>query len=249
MRGILPCSVFIWKRTETSKQKDDLLLNGIKLENKIEFEYLMGLGAEWGSHRESAHPHCGNYTAICEWKFHPTIWKRWLEIPAVLLWAGEKWQFPSIRAWPVGVLVSRSLSLSPSTPFPSLSLSHTHSHTQISVFSQYLCINQKMIPYGLQGMYVHAHTQGYIFPLDPTIHVTQHTMHSQIYITQTPSWQKHVNPRHILTQGYISYTNTYSSNSLYTYQGGTSSHASVSSLTCLPTCSTTKDTAFIQLFF
>lgn len=46
MRGILPCSVFIWKRIEISKQNDDLLLNGIKLENKIEFEYLMGLGAE-----------------------------------------------------------------------------------------------------------------------------------------------------------------------------------------------------------
>lgn len=132
MRGILPCSVFIWKRTETSKQNDDLLLNGIKLENKIEFEYLMGLGAEWGSHRESAHPHCGNYTAICEWKFHPTIWKRWLEIPAVLLWAGEKWQFPSIRAWPVGVLVSRSLSLYPFSF--SFSLSHTLTYTDICLF-------------------------------------------------------------------------------------------------------------------
>lgn len=172
MRGVLPCSVFIWKRTETSKQNDDLLLNGIKLENKIEFEYLMGLGAEWGSHRESAHPHCGNYTAICEWKFHPTIWKRWLEIPAVLLWAGEKWQFPSIQAWTVGVSVSRFLSPSPprvcacALSFSlSLSLTHSHIHRYLSLPNTCVSFNQKMIPCGLQGMCMHAHTQGYIFPL------------------------------------------------------------------------------------
>lgn len=46
IKGVLPCSMFIWKRTETSKQNDDLLLNGMRLESKIEFEYLMGLEAE-----------------------------------------------------------------------------------------------------------------------------------------------------------------------------------------------------------
>lgn len=74
---------------------------------------------------------------------------------------------------------SWSLGLSPSLPLPLfplfLSLTHTHIHRYLSFPNTCVSLNQKMIPYGLQGMYVHAHTQGYIFPLDPTIHVTQHT--------------------------------------------------------------------------
>lgn len=148
------------------------------------------------------------------------------------------------------MLGSRSLCLS-SCPdsrvrVRSLSLSllhmHTHSHIQryLSLPNTCVSFNQKMIPCGLQGMCMHAHTQGYIFPIDPTTHTTHHAPSNIHYIdtllTKTCKPQAHAHTRLYLIHKHILFY------PLYTYQGGTSSHASVSSLTCLPTCSTPKDT-------
>lgn len=142
---------------------------GTKLENEIEFEYVMGLGAEWESHRERAHPHCGNYTAICEWKFHPTIWKRWPEIPAMLLWAGEKQHCPEYRHGQSGALSQTHMHLC-TQPF---------TRTGVCLFPVSVphLFNQKMILRGLQGL----HTGIHLFP-DPTAHTSQtYTPHTLEY--------------------------------------------------------------------
>lgn len=178
IRGVFPCSMIIWKRTETSKP-NDLLLNGIKLENKIEFEHLMGLGVEWDSHRESAHPHCGNYTAM------------WMEIPSndleKMTWepscasrGGWKGAVSLAQAWPVG------------------SLKHTHTHTNVPsrLSLPHTCAplyTQKIILYGLQSVHAHIHT--HLFPPYPFRQPHKHTHHTPSNIPYTVNLlTKHVNP-------------------------------------------------------
>lgn len=143
---------------------------GIKLENEIEFEYVMGLGAEWESHRERAHPHCGNYTAICEWKFHPTIWKRWPEIPALLLWAGEKQQCPEYRHSQSGALSNTHAHMHGYLPLPNICASFVY--------------EQKMIFHGLQDIH-----PGIYLSCDSIAHTSQ---------TYTPHTLKYTVHRHLL---------------------------------------------------
>lgn len=144
----------------------------------------MGLGAEWDSHGARAHPHCGNYTAICEWKFHPTIWKRWLEIPAALLWAGEKQPCPQHRHGQSG------------------SLKHTgthacmpHVHRYPSLPSTCVSFNQKMmILHDFQGIHTHRDIFPPILlhiPHKHTYHTPSNTHYTDTLLTKACKAQTH----------------------------------------------------------
>lgn len=150
-------------------------------------------------------------------------------------------------SWGVGVSVSLSLFLSRLTRARSLPLSlsctrtHTLTYRDICLFPiPVYHLIKKWFPVACRAcacMHTHRDTS---FLFDPTTHTTHHAPSNIHYIdtllTKTCKPQAHAHTRLYLIHKHILFY------PLYTYQGGTSSHASVSSLTCLPTCSTPKDT-------
>jgi hypothetical protein len=140
----------------------------------------MGLGTEWDSHGERAHPHCGNYTAICEWKFHPTIWKRWLETPAVFTGRGRSSSASSPGTGSKGLSLILVYTLHPL---------HTQQHPPGLMY--HLTSQKAMILHDLPGnlhssvhkcMYMCTHTHIY-FLLTPL-----HTPHKQTQPTPHQSY-------------------------------------------------------------